>query len=56
MSVPLHMTPEGLPVGVQIAAAPGRDDLLLQVAAQLEEAQAWVHRFPPPASRLDHLD
>jgi amidase len=46
MSVPLHWTPEGLPVGVQIAAAPNRDDLLLQVAAQLERAQPWANRWP----------
>jgi amidase len=46
MSVPLHWTPSELPVGVQIVAAPGRDDLLLNVAAQLERAAPWADRWP----------
>jgi amidase len=49
MSVPMHWTPSGLPVGVQVVAAPGRDDLLLNVAAQLERAQPWADRWPPIA-------
>ncbi len=49
MSVPMHWTPGGLPVGVQIVAARGRDDLVLQVAAQLEAAQPWADRWPPIA-------
>jgi amidase len=46
MSLPMHWTPSGLPVGVQIVGAPGRDDLLLSVAAQLEAAQPWADRWP----------
>jgi amidase len=49
MSVPLHWTPAGLPCGVQMIAAPGRDDLLLSVAAQLERAQPWAERWPAMA-------
>lgn len=47
INVPMHWTPEGLPVGVHLVAAYGREDILLRVAAQLEQAQPWAHRRPP---------
>jgi amidase len=47
MSVPLHVTANGLPVGVQLVAAPYREDVLFRVAAQLEGAQPWIDRLPP---------
>ncbi|MCE4557702.1 amidase [Roseateles cellulosilyticus] len=47
ISVPLHWTNDGLPLGVQFVAAPGEDGLLLQLAAELETAQPWFNRLPP---------
>ena len=46
VSLPLHEAPDGLPVGVQLAAAYGREDLLVRVASQLELAAPWADRLP----------
>ena len=39
----------GLPVGVQLVADYGREDVLIRVAAQLEAAAPWAHRRPSSA-------
>jgi amidase len=46
ISLPLGLSREGLPIGVQVVAATGREDLLLRVAAQLEQAVPWRDRHP----------
>ncbi len=47
ISVPIHHDgATGLPVGVQIVAAPWRDDVLLQVSRTLELAHPWANRHP----------
>ena len=46
ISLPLHRTSDGLPVGIQLVAAYGREDVLFQVAAQLEQAAPWAHLTP----------
>jgi amidase len=46
INVPVEWTDTGLPVGVQLVAAYGREDVLLRVASQLETAKPWAHRTP----------
>jgi amidase len=47
VSLPLHQTPDGLPVGVMLAARPGDEATLLALAAQVEVAAPWRDRHPP---------
>ena len=47
ISLPLHQSPSGLPIGMMFTAAMGRDDTLLRLAGQLEKACPWADRKPP---------
>ena len=47
ISLPMHWTASGLPVGAMLTAPYAREDLLIRVAAQLEEAQPWRDRWAP---------
>jgi amidase len=47
VSLPLHWAPGGLPLGVQLVADYGREDLLIRVSSQLEQASPWADRHPP---------
>jgi amidase len=46
ISLPLHWTADGLPVGVMLAARPAEEELLLSLAAQIEAAAPWRDRHP----------
>ncbi|MYC45200.1 MAG: amidase [Acidimicrobiia bacterium] len=46
ISIPMGHTADGLPLGAQLAAAYAREDVLLQVAAQIEDAAPWPHLAP----------
>lgn len=46
VSLPLHVTPDGLPVGVMLAGRPAEEQLLLSLSAQVEAAAPWVDRSP----------
>ncbi len=46
VSVPLHWTPEGLPVGTMLVGRPADEATLLRLSAQLEQARPWRDRHP----------
>src|SRR4051794_1866781 len=47
VSLPLHWSADGLPVGVQLVAGYGREDLLVRLSSQLEQAAPWADMQPP---------
>jgi len=47
LSVPAGWSAEGLPVGAQLIARPGNDELLLELATRVQEADDWTARRPP---------
>ena len=48
VSLPLHWTADGLPVGVQLLGRYGDEATLLRVSAQLEQERPWFNRRPDP--------
>jgi len=46
ISLPLHWTADGLPVGVHFTARTAEEDVLLRLAAQLEQAKPWADKLP----------
>ena len=51
ISLPLYWSTEGLPIGIQLVASYGREDLLIRIAAQLEKARPWADRWPEVAEQ-----
>jgi amidase len=49
VSLPLHWTDDGLPIGVQLVGPPLGEALLFRVSSQLEAARPWIDRRPPHA-------
>jgi amidase len=47
ITLPVHVTPEGLPMGVQLVGRPGGEATLLAIGAQLERRLKWHRRHPP---------
>jgi amidase len=47
ISLPLYQSDDGLPIGVQLVAPYGREDLLVRIGSQLEAAAPWADRRPP---------
>ena len=52
MSLPLHRSADGLPIGVHFVGRPFADATLVRLAAQLEQAQPWIDYRPPLAERM----
>jgi amidase len=46
ISLPLHWSESGIPIGVQMTARTGEESTLLRIAAQLEQARPWSDRLP----------
>lgn len=55
ISLPIHWNAHGLPIGVQLVAAPYREDLLIRVASQLEGLFPWW-RIRPGGDDHEHGD
>jgi amidase len=47
ITLPVHVTEAGLPMGVQLIGRPGGEDVLFSIGAQLERRITWQERHPP---------
>ena len=47
MSIPMHITEDGLPVGVQLVGRHGDEATLFQIAGQAEQEEKWYEKSPP---------
>jgi amidase len=47
ISLPLTWSADGLPIGIQFVAGYGREDVLIRLASQLEQARPWADKHPP---------
>ena len=50
ISLPIHQSETGLPVGIQLVGAPDAEELLISLSTQLEEARPWADRRPELAA------
>ncbi len=50
ISLPLHWSDQGMPIGVQIVGRPFDEALLIRIAAELEQVRPWARRVPPMAT------
>jgi amidase len=46
MSLPLHWSADGLPIGIQLVGRPYDELTLIALGAQLEQARPWLGRHP----------
>lgn len=47
ITLPLHMSSERLPIGIMLGAGFGRENILFQIAGELERESNWIDRHPP---------
>jgi amidase len=50
ISLPLSQSQGGLPIGVQFIGAPASEEMLISLAAELEQARPWADRRPGVAA------
>jgi amidase len=52
IAIPTGFDPQGVPIGVQLVGQPAGEATLISLAAQLEEAQPWIHQRPAIAQGI----